>query len=41
MYMYYSIIVPQPVSSIKASATVTNATDIGVYNIIVEWEVCK
>ena len=37
--MYYDtiIIVPQPVSSIMA--TVTNTTDIGVYNIVVEWEV--
>ena len=37
--MYYGtiIIVPQPVSSIMA--TVTNTTDIGVYNIVVEWEV--
>ena len=33
----YFIIVPQPVSSIMA--TVTNTTDIGVYNIVVEWEV--
>ena len=37
--MYYGtiIIVPQPVSSIMA--TVTNTTDIRVYNIVVEWEV--
>ena len=32
-----TILVPQPVSSIMA--TVTSTTDIGVYNIVVEWEV--
>ena len=37
MYMYYYKLVPQPVSSIMA--IVTNTTDIGVYNIVVEWEV--